>query len=135
MSGLDKKGGYDFSFCTGERGLDLQAHEFHISLECRRRCAFDASLFASSGNVILAGMKEARLFAAKYNEALPAGAPPAAYLKAGALNAMGLIDEIFHYVCRLYRRDANPDFFRLAWEEVCAALGEEKTNALMLAFA
>lgn len=126
--------GYDFSFCTGGKRLDAQFHEFHISAECRRRCGFEAPLFASSGNVILAGIKNARVFIQKYNASLPPGAPPKAYLKAGALNAMGLIDEIFHYVCRLYRRDVNPDFLYLGWEEVCAALGKEKAENLLLAF-
>ena len=68
--------GYDFSFCTGGKRLDAQFHEFHISAECRRRCGFEAPLFASSGNVILAGIKNARVFIQKYNASLPPGAPP-----------------------------------------------------------
>lgn len=125
---------FDFSFSTNEKGLDRQFQEFHISADCRRRCKFDSQLFASSGNVILSGLKAVRLFVKKYNDNLPPGAEPKAYLKAGSLNAMGLIDEIFHYVCRLYRRDINPDFTRLAWEEVLSALGKEKAEGLLFAF-
>lgn len=125
---------YDFSFSTGEKGLDGCFHEFHISAECRRRCQFDAALFASSGNVIFSDLKAVRLFTQKYNNTLGAGAPPSAYLRAGSVNAMGLIDEIFHYVCRLYRRDENPGFMTRAWEEIVAALGKENADALLLAF-
>ena len=39
--------------------------EFHVSREIRERCQFDGMLFATTGNVILANLKNVRLFAKK----------------------------------------------------------------------
>lgn len=33
------------------------------------------------------------------------------HLKAGELNAMGILDEVFHYVLRLYRQNVDSNFF------------------------
>ena len=39
-----------------------------------------------------------------------------AHLKAGELNAMGILDEVFHYVLRLYRQNVDADFFVKGYE-------------------
>ncbi len=70
--------------------------EFHINARVRRACDFDEALFASSGNVIFANLKAVRLFAQRYNSTIDGTAHPERFLNTGQLNAMGLIDEIFH---------------------------------------
>ncbi|ULQ59011.1 alpha-amylase [Brucepastera parasyntrophica] len=114
--------------------LDKQFMEFHINARIRRQCDFDETLFASSGNVIFTNLKAVRLFAQKYNDTIDAAKHPDRFLKAGQLNAMGLIDEIFHYVCRLYRRDVSETFFSGAIEAIEEELGVEKLDAILLAF-
>ncbi len=55
-------------------------------------------------------------------------------LKAGQLNAMGLIDEIFHYVCSEYRKAKNPRVFEKLLTSLNKDLGEKAIDQLLLEF-
>ncbi len=77
--------------------------EFHISRKTRDLYQFDESLFSLSGNVIFINFHGARLFAQRMNEKKDLINFPDQGIKAGQINAMGLIDEILHYVVGLYR--------------------------------
>jgi hypothetical protein len=72
--------------------------EFHISRRARDFYQFDQSLFALSGNVIFADFFAVRIFAQKINQRRDLIHFPEQAIRAGQLNAMGLIDEILHYV-------------------------------------
>lgn len=109
----------------------LQTMEFHIHRDIRAKCRFSKTLFSSTGNVIIRNINDIYAFTFQYNEVVESGAfgmPVRAeqYLKAGQLNAMGLIDEIFHYMCRLYRRDVRVDFFSSGYDFVQAELAKEQ---------
>jgi glycosidase len=106
--------------------------EFHIDREVRREYGLKDSLFALTGNVILADMRQTRELAAKFN----AKQDPKTghFIRAGQLYAMGLIDEILHYVVGLYRRQVQPDAFDLCLQRLETRLGEERTDGLLVAF-
>jgi hypothetical protein len=103
--------------------------EFHISRAARARYQVDDALFTLSGNVILADLRAARLLVHNLN------ATRAHALKAGQLFAMGLIDELLHYVVAQYRRRVAPRVWddALAWLE--RALGKDELDAALLTFA
>ena len=82
--------------------------EFHVSRQARDRYRFDEALFSLSGNVILANLHGARVFAQRMNERRDLVNYPEQAVKAGHLNAMGLIDEISHQIIQQYRREVNP---------------------------
>lgn len=109
-------------------------YEFHVSREMRERCQFDGTLFATTGNVILANFKNARLFAKKINDTIDPVLHPEQMIKTGQLNAMGLIDEIFHYVCYLYRREMNSNAFSNLLKECDELFGKENIDNLLLDF-
>ncbi len=92
-------------------GPSLPHREFHVSRACRSRCQFNQALFSISGNVVLADYQAVRIFARKLNEQGAAGGREGG-IRAGALNAMGLIDEILHHVAALYVAQARPGAFR-----------------------
>ena len=96
--------------------------EFHINREIRREHGLKGSLFSLTGNVVLADMRQTRELAAKLN------------VKAGQLYAMGLIDEILHYLIFLYRQQVQPDLFNQCLENLNSRLGESRTGALLIAF-
>jgi hypothetical protein len=83
-------------------GAKTGTREFHISREARITYKFDESLFEASGNVIFANFHAVRLFAQKINDKRNVVQYPEKAIRAGQLNAMGLIDEILHYVFRLF---------------------------------
>jgi hypothetical protein len=108
--------------------------EFHISRAARERYQFDQTLFALSGNVIFANVHAARLFAQKMNAKRDLVRFPEQAVRAGQINAMGLVDEILHLVVGLYRRQVNPQVMAQAIEWLDENVGPGEVNAAMRAF-
>ena len=58
--------------------------------------------------MIFANFQAARAFAQKINQQRDLINHPEQAVRAGEINAMGLIDEILHVVVALYRQQRNP---------------------------
>ena len=114
---------------------DRVVMEFHVARRARDRYHFDQSLFTLSGNVIFANFRAARVFAQKINEKRDLLHRPEDAMRAGQLNALGLIDEILHYVAGLYREQVNPEVMRLALEQLDDRLGVDAVDAALRRFA
>jgi glycosidase len=95
-------------------------YEFHIAREKREFYKFDETLFAQTGNVVFLDFYMVRVFADKMNQKRDLGVYPERAIKAGQLNAMGLIDEILHYIIELYleQRKSNTFIEVLKWLEL-----------------
>jgi glycosidase len=109
--------------------------EFHISRQARDLYKFDQSLFALSGNVIFADFYAVRTLAQKINQKRDLIHFPEQAVRAGQINAMGLIDEILHYVLGLYRQQVNPEVFSEAMVWLYEQLGEEAIESTLISFA
>jgi glycosidase len=109
--------------------------EFHISRKARDQYQFDQSLFALTGNVILANFRAARAFAQKMNAQRDLVNHPEQTVRAGQINAMGLIDEILHYIVGLYRQQENARVFQEALDWLYEGLGQEAVDAALHQFA
>lgn len=109
--------------------------EFHVSRRARDRYQFDQSIFAVSGNAIFTNFYAARLFAEKMNSRRNLVNFPEQAVKAGQINAMGLIHEILHYVIGTYRQEVDPSIMAraLAWIE--AKLGKAAVDETLRHFA
>lgn len=83
--------------------------EFHISRRAREKYQFDQALYSYDGNYIFADFHSVRVFAQKMNEQRDLASYPETAVKAGQLNAMGLIDEIFHHIFSLYRHENSEE--------------------------
>jgi glycosidase len=101
--------------------------EFHICDEVRKLCALERELFSLTGNVVLADFKQVRQLALKLNQKGYA-------VRAGDVNAMGLIDEILHFMVSLYREEVQPDVFDTALARINQKMGESDTLALLKHF-
>jgi glycosidase len=82
--------------------------EFHISRLARDKYQLDQSFFSYSGHVIIANFHAARQLTQKINQKRDLLNYPENAVKAGQINALGLIDEILHHVIHLYRQQKNP---------------------------
>jgi glycosidase len=109
--------------------------EFHLSRKARDFYQFDQSLFSLVGNVIFANFHAARVFAQKMNDKRDLVSFPELAVRAGQLNAMGLIDEILHYIVGLYREQKSPEAMRQALDWLYARLGKEEVDAALRKFA
>ena len=112
--------------------MNYSYNEFHISRKVRDFCNFNESLFSSSGNVILANIPAVRIFQAKFNKYLEADNQ--AQISAGTLNAMGLLDEVFHLACYTYRRHKYPAAFKELLEDLNGRFGKDKVDSLLIDF-
>jgi glycosidase len=114
---------------------DRATREFHISRKSRDRYEFDESLFSITGNVVFANPRAARLFAQKMNGARDLIRFPEQTVKAGEINAMGLIDEILHYVVLMYRQQKNGEVMAQALRWLDDKLGASAVDATLARFA
>jgi glycosidase len=109
--------------------------EFHVSRQARDRYQFDETLFALSGNVLFANFHAARVFAQKMNDKRDLISFPEQAVRAGQINAMGLIDELSHHVVQLYREQGNPKAMEGALYWLYEQVGQEMTDAALRRFA
>lgn len=115
--------------------MQFSYNEFHISKKIRDLCDFNEGLFASSGNVVFANMKNARDFQLLFNNYVEqTTGDKNKKVSAGQLNAMGLIDEILHYVCFIYRRDKANEFSKELLAKLNAEFTSQKVDELLLDF-
>lgn len=108
--------------------------EFHIAKEIREEFAFDKELFSLSGNLVLANFKAVRELTQKLNTKTNPLTHPEKMIRAGDLNAMGLIDEILHFVTALYREKHAPQLFDEALLYLEKKHGKENVDKLILDF-
>jgi len=104
--------------------------EFHVSRRARDYYGFDEALFSFNGNVIFANFYAARVFAQRINEKRP----PDQTVKAGQINALGLIDELQHYALKQYRESKNPRVMQEAFDYLTAQIGPEEVEKTLRRF-
>jgi glycosidase len=105
--------------------------EFHINLTARMRYKIEDALFMLSGNVIIPDFRTVRILADRMNEIRRQSDNK---IRPGDLNAMGLIDEIYHYVLRLYEETANPKVFYRAIHTLNSIPGTIHTDKCLRLF-
>ncbi len=108
--------------------------EFHISRQARELYQFDQALFSLTGNVIFANFHAARTFAQRMNERRDLSRYPERAVKAGQINAMGLIDEILHYIVGLYREQKKATVMAEALDWLREAVGPEAVDKALRRF-
>lgn len=118
----------------GDTSIRTTPFEFHISKAARDKYNFDEGLFSSSGNVVLSNFQAVRLFAQKMNEKRDLKNHPEQTIKAGQLNAMGLLDEILHYVIGLYCEQKNNQAFNYALKWVAKHFSFEVVDKTLARF-
>src|SRR6185437_4599349 len=109
--------------------------EFHIHRNLRERLKLDDLLFSYTGNVIFANVAASRRLAQELNEIRGTEADPDRVIHAGALFAMGLIDELNHALVASYRKQIDPSVFAEAARWFAAQAKPEDLEKLLLQFA
>lgn len=108
--------------------------EFHISRAARDRFQVDQSLFMLNGNVIFINYHAARQLAQSMNQKRDLISFPERVIRAGQINAMGLIDEILHLVIHEYQQRLNPQVMKLALDHLLVAFRPEDLDQALLLF-
>jgi glycosidase len=108
--------------------------EFHIARKPRERYGFSETLFSYTGNVVLDNMPACREFAHRMNQVRDVEKNPDQAVHAGALYAMGLIDEASHALMARYREQFDPQVMTAALDWFSTQLGAENLDKLLLTF-
>ncbi|MBQ0002825.1 MAG: alpha-amylase [Treponema sp.] len=114
--------------------MKISYNEFHVSKEVRDRCQFSNLLYSITGDVVISDMKAVRVFTQKLNAYLDKIGLKEKRVSAGSINAMGLIDEIFHYCCMLYRKSKCGTAFSDALKNLEGIYGKEAIDELIIQF-
>ncbi len=109
--------------------------EFHIRKAAREKYRIRGSLYALSGNVILADLQATRRLAQEMNHNRDLVHHPDRVVRAGDINAMGLIDEILHHVVALYREEYGREVAREALAALADRFGAARVDTAIKAFA
>ena len=110
------------------------SREFHISRQARDLYQFDESLYALNGNVVFANFHAVRVFVQKMNARKNLVSFPEQAVRAGQINALGLIDEIMHLVVGMYQKQRKAAVMEEAMDWLIGMLGEDAVEAALLAF-
>ena len=108
--------------------------EFHVSRLAREKYDFDRTLFSFDGNVIFTNFLAVRKFVQKINNKRDLVNYPEKAVKAGDINAIGLIDEILHLVFSLYRKNVDPKVVNELYEVLEETLGKENVEETLMKF-
>ncbi|MGD9899938.1 MAG: alpha-amylase family glycosyl hydrolase [Calditrichaceae bacterium] len=110
---------------------NIPCFEFHLSKKARIKYIVDETLFSIKGHVVFANIAAARNFVLNINKERAAEN----VLNASEINAMGLLDEIMHYVIETYRSEKNPSLFNKIENYLTDGLGGEALDKLLHVFA
>ena len=108
--------------------------EFHIQATARSLYECTESLFSSSGNLIFPNFRAVRAFTQKMIEKGFPSTKPEVATRAGQVNAMGLIDEIYHYIVRMYDEVENPGVLRRVYDATASKVGIGQLRMTLEAF-
>ncbi|HLH34496.1 MAG TPA: alpha-amylase family glycosyl hydrolase [Alloacidobacterium sp.] len=108
--------------------------EFHISRTIREKLDIEGLIFGYTGNVVFADVTASRRLASRLNTLRGAEADPAKTINAGALFAMGLIDELSHALVASYRENIDPALHTEAIRWFASKVEPAKLEQLLLAF-
>jgi hypothetical protein len=108
--------------------------EFHISRSLREQLDLDEVLFSYTGNVVFANVAASRKLAQGLNELHGRAGDASEAVNAGAMFAMGLIDELNHAMVARYRQDIDPKVLTEAVKWFEQRLGKTEVDRLLLAF-
>jgi hypothetical protein len=111
--------------------------EFHISREIRDRLELDDLLFSYTGNVVFANVQAARKMAQALNKLRgteETGNDPERTINAGALYAMGMIDELNHALVARFRKEKDPEVLTAAVRWMTQHADPEQVEKLLLTF-
>src|SRR3954470_14999196 len=115
--------------------MGLRHYEFHVSRQSRDRYGFDQTFFQLTGNVVFANFHAARVFAQRMNDKRDLVNFPEQAVRAGQINAMGLIDEISHLMVDSYRQQVNPNIMRDALLAIDTEFGRGAVDMVIERFA
>ncbi len=108
--------------------------EFHVTRKARDKYQFDELLFSYNGNVVFANFQASRTFAHLMNQQRVDPSDISTYVAPGQINALGLIDEIFHLVLDAYYKANGATLRHALYAHLEQSLGTAKLTSTLRSF-
>ncbi|WP_353067383.1 alpha-amylase family glycosyl hydrolase [Tunturibacter psychrotolerans] len=108
--------------------------EFHISGDLRKKLDLEDLLFSYTGNIVFGNVAASRNLAKQLEELRKQQTGQPGVVNAGALFAMGLIDELNHAMIARYREEIDPAVFADAVRWFTGHAKPEEIQRLLLKF-
>ncbi len=108
--------------------------EFHISRALREKLEIDDLLFSYTGNIVFSNVAASRALAKQLQELRTRSTGSSEPVNAGALFAMGLIDELNHAMVARYRKEIDPSVLKEAMRWFGSQIKPADLERLLLAF-
>ena len=108
--------------------------EFHISRKARDNYHFDETMFSFDGNVVFSNARAVHEFTRQMNDRIDLALFPEKAVLASHIYAMGLIDEIFHYLLQQYHDQINPGILDLLYQSLEKELSNSTLTNILLRF-
>lgn len=109
-------------------------YEFHVSLKARKKYSVNTALFRSTGNLVFPNYRAVHELTAEMNRVRGIANDPQQRLRAGYVNAAGLLDEIAHFLVRIYDEVENPGAVGRALAFLKKTSGTAEVRRTLLAF-
>jgi len=123
-----------FSCPNLPRSVAHPVMEFHVHAAARLLYECGESLFSSSGNLIFPNFRAVRAFTQRMIEKGFPSTKPEVATRAGQVNAMGLIDEIYHYIVRMYDEVENPGVLLRVYDATAVKVGIDHLRTTLETF-
>jgi Alpha amylase, catalytic domain len=108
--------------------------EFHISGDLRKKLDLDDLLFSYTGNIVFGNVAASRNLAKQLEDLRKQQTGQPGVVNAGALFAMGLIDELNHAMIARYRKEIDPAVFADAVRWFTGHAKPEEIQRVLLKF-
>ena len=120
---------------TVPRYVPGPGREFHVSRSARDVYGISDEVFSLAGHVLFADVRGARQMAMRINSVRKAVLHPGRSVRAGDVYAVGLIDEIFHYLISQYLDQYGRELMDGLETRLTDVLGKDGFNTLLNTFA
>lgn len=108
--------------------------ELHIRRKARIQYSVSEALFSSTGNVIFPNYRSVHELTFAINKSRGVLGNPEQQIRAGYINAAGLLDEISHFLVRIYSEQENPGVLSRAYSFLENTLGKVSFEKILKTF-
>ncbi len=108
--------------------------DFHVRRQVREKYSFDRRIFSLRGNVIFPDLQSCRILSARMNAERHIETHPDRAVHTSDIYAMGLIEEIMHYVVGLYREQVDAEVGKRLYNHLCERVPQRELEALLARF-
>ncbi len=110
------------------------SRDFHVRRRVREKYSFDRRIFSLRGNVVFPDLQSCRILSARMNAERQIETHPERAVHTSDIYAMGLIEEIMHYVVSLYREQVDGDIGARLYAHLCDSVPKGELDALLARF-